>query len=179
MLKKLVYIIIFINISSNIFSQEDNNYLSLLKEFNDYVNENFISPFDNNNINFINDNYFGFGFKKNPFTNDIVFQYYSIFGCNIDENIYSMTDGIIINIDYKYDLGITITLKNNDLEINYILVKPININEGDIVKKGQLIGRITSPYFSYGPALLLRIEYKKYFFDPYLLLYEIIKYNKK
>ena len=88
-----------------------------------------------------------------------------------------MTDGMVVKIGYG-DLGRVIIIRNNDLEIQYILVNPININEGDYIKKGQLIGQIDPPYREpYSPALLIRIKYKNEYFDPYLLLNRLIGSN--
>ena len=172
MAHKIFYIIMFFFISFKVFSQENNdndNYLLLLNELNNYVENNFVSPFDSNTNIIIHYN--------NIFTNEIEFNNYSVINCNLNEYIYSMIDGTVEKIGY--DIGQLIIIKNDDLEIHYILVNPININEGDYIKKGQLIGKIGPSYRDpYGPAILIRIKYKDIYFDPYLLLNRLISSNK-
>jgi hypothetical protein len=178
MAKKFLLIIAFLSILTNISSQENDNYLLLLNELNNLVNNNFVSPFKNNNVEFINNNYWGFGYKKHIFTGQIRFNNFGVILCNINEEIYSMTDGIIIKIGYNENSDRIIVIKYGEIEIYYLLVQAININEGDIIKRGQLIGKITSPYYSRGPTLELKIKYKEEYFDPYLLLFNIIMDNR-
>jgi murein DD-endopeptidase MepM/ murein hydrolase activator NlpD len=177
MIKKLLLTVVFAGILTNIFSQENDNYLVLLNELNSLVNNNFISPFRNNDVRFINDNYWGFGYKRNIFTGQIKFSNIGVILCNMDEDIYSMTDGVITKIGYDENPNKIIIIQYGKIEIHYLLVEAININEGDIIKRGQLIGKIKAPYYSRGPALELRLKYKTEYFDPYLFLYEIIQRN--
>ncbi|MDR2922772.1 MAG: M23 family metallopeptidase [Treponema sp.] len=174
MLRKHIFVLLFIFIPLISFAQ-DTKYMSLLKEVDYYITNNFISPFLNKDIRFINDNYWGFGFKRGIFTNNIIFSNSGVILCNIDENIYSMDDGIIIEIGYN-EPGVFILVKHNEIYVYYYCVIPNGVNEGDTIKKGQLLGRISSPYYSIGPSLILKIKYKDYFFDPYFLLYGIIDY---
>jgi hypothetical protein len=174
MVRKYIFILLFLY--PYLLFAQDNNYLSLLIELDDYIENNFVSPFYTKNVKFLNDNLYGFGFKKNPFTNDIFFSNSGIISCDSDENIYSMDDGIIMEIGYNGS-NIFILVKYNEIEIYYHCVSPININEGDKIEKRQLIGRISSPYYSYGPALIVKIKYKNQYFDPYFLLYNIIIYG--
>jgi hypothetical protein len=153
---------------------ENSNYEILFNEIYCHVRDNFASPFDSNKIHFFHDS--EFGITKNQFSNKFMFQDFSIINCDVNENIYSMTDGKIKKIVYN-GFSWTIIVRNNDIEIYYILLTPINIKEGNLVKKGQLIGNAKQPYSDQydGAALILKIKYKKYFFDPYLLLYDIIE----
>jgi murein DD-endopeptidase MepM/ murein hydrolase activator NlpD len=174
-MKLRIICILFLNIFINSFAQNnDHEYLSLLNEINVIVNDNFISPFKTNDVFIINDNYSGFGYKMNPFTGKFSYSILSVINCNVDENIYSMTDGIVKEIGYE-EIGPIIIIEFKDIEIHYLLVRHIEIKEGDIIKKGQLIGKISSPYYHYGPALFLRLKYKEKWFDPILLLHEIIR----
>jgi len=177
MIKKLLLVAVFASILTNIFYQENDNYLLLLNEFNSLVNNNFISPFRNNNVRFVNNIYWGFGYKRNIFTGQIRFSNIGVILCNADEDIYSMTDGIITKIGYDENINKIIIIQCDEIEIHYLLVEAINISEGDIIEKGQLIGKISSPYYSRGPALELRLKYKTEYFDPCLFLYEIIIYD--
>jgi murein DD-endopeptidase MepM/ murein hydrolase activator NlpD len=174
MAKKIFLIILFSVFVYNIFSQRNDNYLALLNEASIYIENNFISPFDHNRIIFYNE-YWGFGYRRCPFTNEINYFYTAAFGCNIDDNIYSMTDGIITKIGYDTEINnIVIIIKHDDFEIHYFSVRGINLEEDETVKKGQLIGRISSPYYSIGPALILKIKYKEEYFDPHFLLTNVI-----
>jgi murein DD-endopeptidase MepM/ murein hydrolase activator NlpD len=177
MIKKLLLAVVFASILTNIFSQENDNYLLLLNEFNNLVNNNFISPFRNNDVRFVNNIYWGFGYERNIFSGQIRFSNIGVILCNTDEDIYSMTDGIITKIGYDENNSKLIIIQYGEIEIHYLLVEAININEGDIIERGQLIGKISSPYYSRGPALGLRLKYKTEYFDPYLFLYEIIIYD--
>jgi hypothetical protein len=180
MMKKLFIAVIFAGISMNIFSQYNEDYLRLSNELNSLVNNNFISPFMNNDVRFINDNYWGFGYKKHIFSGQIRFSTIGVILCNMDEDIYSMTDGIITKIGYDENINsIIIVIQYGEIEIHYLSIESININEGDIIKRGQLIGKIKSPYRHSGPALELRLKYKAEYFDPYLFLYEIIMHDKQ
>ena len=154
---------------------QDREYMSLLIEFDNYITNNFVSSFFSKNVKFINDNYNGFGFKRNIFTNNIRFSDSGTILCNIDEEIYSMVNGIIMEIGFN-EPGQFILIKYDEIYVYYYCVNPININEGDIIEKQQLIGRISSPYYSFGPALIMKIFYKNHYFDPYFLLYNIICY---
>lgn len=175
MMNKVVVFIIFFFFSHNLFSQDD--YILLLSEIDSYVTDNFVSPFRTKNVMFLNDNYTGFGYKKNPFSGTVWFSYSGYIFCNNYEHIYSMADGIILEIGYN-DTGRFVLIKHNEIEVYYFNVSPMNINEGDTIEKGQLIGRINPPYINHHPALLLKIKYKNYFFDPYFLLEYIILHRE-
>ena len=174
MKKRIIFIVLCI--FSNILFAQNNDYISLLRDIDLYISSNFVSPFFTKDIKFLNDYYFGFGFKRDPFTNHIRFSNSGIILCNIDENIYSMDNGIIMEIGYN-ESGRFVLVKYNEIEVYYYGIEPININIGDSIEKKQIIGKIAPPYRSYGPAIILKIKYKDCYFDPYFLLYYIVLYR--
>jgi hypothetical protein len=155
---------------------QDNNYVLLLREVDTYIKNNFISPFLNRDIKYINNNYWGFGFKRDIFTDHIIFSNVGVILCNINESIYSMDDGIVIEIGYESSKGSFILIKHNEIYVYYYRIILNNINERDIIKKGQLLGKLIPSYQSIGPLFFIKIKYKEYFFDPYFLLFNIIYY---
>ena len=163
-MKKFICFFIFLSIFHYIFSQND-DYLKL---YNEIYNQNiFCSPVDG--VVVFNDNYhYGFGYKLSINDDEIYFSDSSIILGNENQDIYSICDGEIIHIEILYSSCVFLVIKNNDYEIEYI---GINIDEklkiGDNVEKGQLLGKL---YFLVGRHLILRIKYKNYYFDPYLLL---------
>jgi murein DD-endopeptidase MepM/ murein hydrolase activator NlpD len=173
-MKILIINLLFIIMLGEAFAQNNDVYLDNYNEINDIIMENFMSPFKSSHI--INKGiHFRFGYNRNPFTGKIFYSTIGVFGCGLGENIYSMTDGVIKRIGFEDNWGSIIIIEYNDIEIHYLLVNSIAVKEGDMVNKGQFIGIVSSPYYSFGPALCLRIKYKENYFDPILLLDLIIK----
>jgi hypothetical protein len=170
---KCIFVLLFFPFT--VFAQCD-NYVSLLKEADNYISNNFISPFLNKDIKFIHDSYWGFGFKRDIFTNDIRFSNFGVILCNVDEHIYSMDDGIVVEIGYDED-GFFVLIKYDEIYVYYYRVDDVNIKEGDTIEKGKLIGKIKRSYQSIGPLLILKIKYKDYYFNPYFLLDRIVYYK--
>lgn len=142
---------------------------------NNAINYHFISPFRGGKNIFYYENYSGIDNKVGLFTYEIKNFYTGIFGCGHNENIFSMSDGKVKEIGLDKVLGSVVIISYEDMEIHYLAVTSANISEGDIIKKGQLIGKVAPPYFDfYGPALYLRIKYNGTYYDKNSLLCRIM-----
>jgi murein DD-endopeptidase MepM/ murein hydrolase activator NlpD len=160
-------ILILLLISTKIFPQETNEYW--YNEVYEIIQNNFNVPIISEYKYMLNDNYRGFGYKINPFTGEIRYSTFGIICCQNNDKVFSMTNGIVKDIGFDSE-GQFVIIEYDDFEIEYKLVESIDINIGSIVEKGQLIGRIHSPYYSFGPALFVRIKYKNIYLDPNILL---------
>ena len=186
-MKKIIFLILFQVTIFEITAQSNDEYLILCNEINKIVDKEFILPVKDQEIHSIVDSFWGYGYKRDIFTDEIwfsnvgLFRFYKpncIFGMPV--NIYSMTDGIVENIFHNGIYGITIVIKFEEIEICYMLVLPIdNIQKGSTIKKGDLIGCIyrSSYYCAIGYGLMLNLKYKNYYFDLSLLLSRKIYYH--
>jgi hypothetical protein len=179
-MKKILLIAIFNILSFHVFPQPIDENILLYNELKDILKENFVSPFNEEQIDIILDSYwYGFGYKFNEFTDEIWFSEVGLFGCKMDTPVYSMTDGIIKDISYIEIFGQMakiVIIGYNDIIINYIGIEPNGIEIGDQINKGKLIGNINMKGLT-GYVLGLKIQYKNYILNPYLI-YEIIQVYK-
>jgi hypothetical protein len=174
--KKIILFILSLTIFSNGIALAQDTHITLLTELSGIVWEHFGSPFwRKNNYTFLNSNVYGFGYKRNPFTGQFYFFNEGIIPCSSSNTIHSMTDGIVKEVGFIDSMYLGIIIEYNDIEIHYLQVRDTALAEGDAVYKGQQLGRISSPFYSFGPALLLRLKYKAAYFDPSLLLDFIIQ----
>ena len=166
-MKYFIYFSVFLFFPCLLFPQND-EYLTL---YNEIINQNdFGSPVEGVII-FCDNYYCGFGYKLNRNEYEIIFSESCIIFGKGDQDIYSICDGEIIDIDFfefEKNLIGKITIKNNNYEIEYY---GVDINQdiriGNKIEKGQLLGKF---FYLFGSEMILSIKYKNYYFDPYLIL---------
>jgi murein DD-endopeptidase MepM/ murein hydrolase activator NlpD len=175
-MKKIIIATFFIFNFYLIFSQ-DNNITKLY-----YENiENLLELYSNAKKEFnSNNNYrmdvkysipFNFGFRKNPFTGQIHFyDHITILVFLSDVKVFSITEGKVIEIGYKWEYGSYIKIKYKNFEIDYGNIIDIKVEVGDIINKNQIIGFVGSCLGTIGPGIHLRIKYKDIPLNPEIIL---------
>lgn len=84
--------------------------------------------------------------------------YYGAFEIKADEgeNIYSMSDGIVLYSDYDYRFGNALIIDHgNDNVFLYASCNDLTVEAGDSVSSGELIGHIGESGFTPEPRLLV------------------------
>jgi hypothetical protein len=143
-------------------SNIDFEYTLLFNELFEIVKDEFHPPIINDLV-FIYDDYYGYGPHISPFTRKIYFNKSSYLQCDENTSIYSMTPGIVKNIIYNR----MIIIEYNGIEICYNDLNINNINIGDNISKGQLLGtrRGVDALHNYFNGIMIRIKYKTFYFD--------------
>ena len=181
---KIIFIIFLIFIKINLFAQisNDDNFLArfdieyskLYNELFEIIKNDFQPPIVGE-ILFSNNNFSGYayGLLVDPFTGMIKFSNCSFLYCDENENIYSMTSGIIKNIILER----MVIIEYNGIELYY---RDLNIDDNIIVGNNVVIGQLLGTrkgfdaYNNYFEGLILKIKYKEYFFD-IGFIYHLIK----
>jgi murein DD-endopeptidase MepM/ murein hydrolase activator NlpD len=180
-MKRIIIVLLFSFNIHIIFSQENIDLMSLYTNFQnrylELLNEG-IEVFSNNSYTMDNEYYVidSFGFGQNPFTGYPWFcDYITILVYSTGENVYSISEGEVIEIGWDQEFRNYIKIKYSDFEIEYGNLMNIKIEIGDKINIGQLIGEIGPSFGSRGVGIHLRIKYKNIPLDPYLL----IKFDRK
>lgn len=84
----------------------------------------------------------------------------------VNTHLISATDGIVTYSDYFSTYGKTIFVKKGNYSYLYAHLNKIYVKKGDIIKKGQTIGRTGNSGISTGPHLHFEVRYKKIILDP-------------
>jgi hypothetical protein len=161
-------ILIKIDISAQISDDEktfgniDFEYTQLFSELFEIVKSEFYPPITIDLI-FVYDDYYGYGSHISPFTGKIYFYNSSYLQCDENTSIYSMTSGIVKNIIYDR----MIIIEYNGIEIHYRDLNINNINIGDTISRGQLLGarRSVDALHNYFNGIMIKVKYKTFYFD--------------
>jgi murein DD-endopeptidase MepM/ murein hydrolase activator NlpD len=165
--------IIILCLSTNlIYAQNNDEYLDYINLYNEALDiassDEFIQPLNYLTCEYIEfiarNNSYNFGLKIDPFTGYMRFVNTFIIPSQYETEVYSITDGVIKILEDK------ITIKYKNFEVEYSGIKNLSLQENDIIKKGQLIGKITTNGYEKGPALILSIKYKNVHLNPYYFL---------
>ena len=113
-----------------------------------------------------------FGFQRDPFTDEITFVDYLFISTRNTTKILSFTDGEIVDIGYNLEMGNYVKIAYNEFEIEYGNLINIEINIGEKLSRGKLIGycRIDNGRAGSTSGIRLRIKYKNVFLNPNLIL---------
>ncbi len=88
----------------------------------------------------------------------------------VDSPVYASADGVITNNSYNEEIGHFIVMDlGNEYELTYGQLKNMQVDEGDTIKKGDLIGYISEPtkyYTVEGANLYLKLTEKGVPTDP-------------
>jgi len=172
-MKKIIIGILFLYfINMNIFAQITNNeeplsyadseYSELYRELLKIVKNEFHPPITGE-LKFIYNDYYGYGLHINPFTGLPAFYNSSFLECEENASVYSMTSGIVKDIVFDR----MIIIEYNGIEIYYRDLVINNINIGDNIIIGQLLGKRkgADALHNFFNGIIIKIKYKKCFFD--------------
>ena len=165
LLLKFILLISIISCSSNRINFEY-NIDNLIKIYNEAKNKLENTLFQMEDQYYVINTY---GFEKHPIRGDIIFRDYIFINLKYNSKIFSISDGEIIETGYNHFWGIYIKIKYNDLEIIYGNLLKIEINIGDIVSMGDIIG-YGGVNTVFGDGITLRIKYNNYFLNPIIIM---------
>ena len=112
----------------------------------------------------------------------IFFQTLSQYKCNpaiiisgkVGQEVLSSADGFITKISDNEETGLTLTMEiGNDYSLTYGQLKDCTVDVGDMVKEGDIIGKVAKPtkyYVVEGSNLYFQVTEKDKTVDPLLLL---------
>ena len=85
-----------------------------------------------------------FGYKTNPFTNETVFHNGIDIVAEEGSNVYAATSGTVAEADYNAENGyyILIVDSSGEIQTKYAHLSAIEVEEGDIVESGNVIGKV-------------------------------------
>ncbi len=174
-IKKILITAITIFISSNIFAQELNS------DVYEYISKNIMADAHSVIMETTNEKYSAddikiagkFGEAQNPFTGKSFFRDYISYPYYAIRKVCSALDGEIIeitglkNLEQNLGLGTSITIKTEDLEIQYFGYMRIDekLKVGDKVKKGTYLSTMLGGGDN-GMVLNIRMKYKGEIIDP-------------
>lgn len=112
----------------------------------------------------------------------VFFQTLAQYKCNpaiiiageVGEEVLSAADGVITKISDNEETGLTLTMAiGNDYNLTYGQLKDCAVDVGDVVKEGDIIGKVAKPtkyYVVEGSNLYFEVTEKDETVDPLLLL---------
>jgi murein DD-endopeptidase MepM/ murein hydrolase activator NlpD len=114
----------------------------------------------------------GFGFRSDPFTGRAALHTGLDFPAPLGTSILSAAGGVVLSVDLHPQYGHMIELDHgNGLITRYAHCSSIAVKVGDIIKRGQLIGRVGSTGRSTGPHLHFEVLLDSVFQDPAKFLF--------
>ena len=182
MKKVLFCFLLFSLLLTSIFSQVDDEYLKLYRELLKIFRNEFIPPIHNVELIFKNDLYWGFGYKIDVFTGGLDYRNRSLLNCPIETIVFSITPGIVKEVNYTNYYGDILIIKYNEIEIEYRNITLNKFNIGDEILIGQILGKVNYVNHNYfNEGLILTISYFNYYFDAEILFGNIGYYinNRK
>ena len=146
-----------------LLSEIDSEYSKSFNELFAIVKNEFIMPIKDKELIFIYDEYYGYGPHADPFTGAIHFFNGAYLHCDERTPVFSMTAGIVKNIV----LDRMIIIEYNGIEISYRDLYINNIEIGDTINIGQLLGtrRGIDALHNYFNGIIIKIKYKTAYFD--------------
>lgn len=97
-----------------------------------------------------------------------------IIASEVGEEVLSAADGVITKISDNEETGLTLTMAiGNDYNLTYGQLKDCAVDVGDVVKEGDIIGKVAKPtkyYIVEGSNLYFEVTEKDETVDPLLLL---------
>jgi len=164
----LINIILIISISSCSSNRINFEYNidNLIKIYNEAKNELENTLFQMEDHYYVINTY---GFVKHPIRGDIIFRDYIFINSKYNSKIFSISNGEVIETGFNHVWDYYIKIKYNDLEIIYGNLLKIEINIGDIVSMGNIIG-YGGMNTVFGDGITLRIKYNNNFLNPIIIM---------
>jgi murein DD-endopeptidase MepM/ murein hydrolase activator NlpD len=163
-LKTIFFILLICVNIFNVFSLDNPELLKLYNEAKEILSDKtFIL---NNHYSIINN----FGFFKNPFYDEIYFCESIFISTQSNSEIFSITDGEIIETGFAEGTGNFVKIIYNDFEIIYGCLSFFEKNVGDKILRGQVIGYAGRHTGHLGSGIVIKIKYKNVFLNPYFIL---------
>ena len=153
-----------INENQTTYSNKINNLSNLYNE---------VLKLMENTLFQIEDEYFVFdsyGFSIHPINGNIIFRNYTFINSIFNSKIFSISNGKIVDAGYDFDLGLYVKVNYDELEIIYGNLYKIEINVNDTVSIGDIIGYGGMHFGMFGNGITIRIKYRDYYLNPYVLL---------
>jgi len=153
-----------INENQTTYSNKINNLSNLYNE---------VLKLMENTLFQIEDEYFVFdsyGFSIHPINGNIIFRNYTFINSIFNSKIFSISNGKIVDAGYDFDFGLYVKVNYDELEIIYGNLYKIEINVNDTVSIGDIIGYGGMHFGMFGNGITIRIKYRDYYLNPYVLL---------
>ena len=118
----------------------------------------------------------GFGYRRDPFTNERTFHWGLDFAASAGTPVMATADGVVRKSRYSYSYGKIVYIDHgNGYTTVYAHLHDYNVKPGDEIKRGQIIGRVGSTGRSTGPHLHYEVRRygikenpAKYYFQGFL-----------
>ena len=131
---------------------------------------NFISPVKHGYISS------RFGYRKDPFNGRKRFHSGLDIALPTNSNIYAIANGFVTYAGRKGTYGKLLEINHSkSIKSRYAHLNSFLVKSGQLVKKGDLIGKVGSTGRSTGPHLHLEIKENKKAVDPYIYLKTALK----
>jgi murein DD-endopeptidase MepM/ murein hydrolase activator NlpD len=113
-----------------------------------------------------------FGYNTNPFTNETVFHKGIDIVAEEGSNVYAATSGTVAEADYNAENGyyILIVDSNGEIQTKYAHLSAIEVEEGDIVESGNVIGKVGKTGNATGAHLHFEVHVNGEPCDPFAAL---------
>ncbi len=116
-----------------------------------------------------------FGVRVHPIDGDLRFHAGIDIAASIGTPIYAAYDGIVIESEYDKWNGYHIKLQHdNEIMTVYCHCEKLNVNKGEVVRAGEVIGTVGSTGSSTGPHLHFEIRINNVSYNPQSALDEAI-----
>ncbi len=118
----------------------------------------------------------GFGYRKDPFDGKIRFHYGQDISARSGTPVYAPADGVVMEARYRGGFGKVIKVNHGHGYVTHFgHLNEFNVNKGQTIKRGELIGTVGNTGRSTGPHLHYEVHYYNtpqnpldYFFSGYL-----------
>ena len=173
-MKKYIFIIGLFLFSIELSAQCNDDYLVLYNELIEIFRNEFVLPIESDEIRFKNDIHFGFGYKIHIFSMNLMFVEYSYLYCEMETEVFSMSQGIVKEVSYGGYYGDIIVIKYGEIEIEYRNIALDGFNLNDQINAGQILGKVKYiNHNGFNDGFVLKIKYYDYYFDAEILLNNI------
>lgn len=107
-----------------------------------------------------------YGYRLDPFNHTPSFHHGVDIGAPEGTAVYAVRDGTVERVSENKTYGINIILKSGISEMRYAHLSTVLVNEGDTVKKGDIIARSGNTGKSTGPHLHFEVKISGQYINP-------------